>query len=204
MRINFTEAYSGGVTEYEKMTIGFPRARKRDATTTTTTTATRRCGSYERVLNAAFIDRAVVMREVGAVRSVDEDDGEARTLQREEGEYDAADDDDWIEVDAVSARRAFVDFVAECAIEAMTSMTGRAPTEEEVRRVVQRAARDVERNRGGRRRKRAWKVLKRIYGGVLTMNRAAEVLMNPWTRRMLTFGMYLAGRVAWYSMFAAW
>lgn len=70
--------------------------------------------------------------------------------------------------------------------------------------MVQRAARDVERNRGGRRRKRAWKVLKRIYGGVLTMNRAAEVLMNPWTRRMLTFGMYLAGRVAWYSMFAAW
>jgi len=157
------------------------------------------------VAHAVFIDRAVVMREMGAVRSVDEDDGEARTLEREEGEYGAADDDDdWIEVDAVSARRAFVDFVAECAIEAMASMEGRAPTEEEVRRVVQRAARDVERNRGGRRRKRAWRVLKRIYGGVLTMNRAVEVLMNPWTRRMLTFGMYLAGRVAWYSMFAAW
>ena len=147
------------------------------------------------------------MREVGALRSVDEDVGEARTLEREEAEYDVdagAEDDDWIEVDAVSARRAFVDFVAECAIEAMTSMEGRAPTEEEVRRVVQRVARDVERNRGGRRRKRAWRVLKRIYGGVLTMNRAVEVLMNPWSRRMLTFGMYLAGRVAWYSMFAAW
>lgn len=159
------------------------------------------------VAHAALLDRAVVMREMGAVRSVDEDDGEARRLEREEAdEYDDA-DDDWIEVDAVSARRAFVDFVAECAIEAMTSMEGRAPTEEEVRRVVQRAARDVERNRGGRRRKRlrrAWRVLKRIYGGMMTMNRAVEVLMNPWSRRVLTFGMYLAGRVAWYSMFAAW
>lgn len=157
------------------------------------------------VARAVFIDRAVVMREMGAVRSVDEDDGEATRLEREEADDD--DDDDWIEVDAVSARRAFVDFVAECAIEAMASMEGRSLTEEEVRRVVQRAARDVERNRGGRRRKRlrrAWRVLKRIYGGVVTMNRAVEVLMNPWSRRVLTFGMYLAGRVAWYSMFAAW
>lgn len=162
------------------------------------------------VAHAVFIGRAVVMREMGAVRSVDEDDGEATRLEREEAddEDDDDDDDDWIEVDAVSARRAFVDFVAECAIEAMTSMEGRAPTEEEVRRVVQRATRDVERNRnrgGGRRRlRRAWRGLKRIYGGMVTMNRAVEVLMNPWSRRMLTFGMYLAGRVAWYSMFAAW
>ena len=90
------------------------------------------------------------MREMGAVRSVDEDDGEATRLEREEADDD--DDDDWIEVDAVSARRAFADFVAECTIEAMASMEGRALTEEEVRRVVQRAARHVERNRGGRRR----------------------------------------------------
>ena len=203
MRINFTEANSGGVPNTNmKMTIGFPRARKRDATMTMTATTRNDEGVVAR---AVFIDRAVVMREMGAVRSVDEDDGEATRLEREEADDD--DDDDWIEVDAVSARRAFVDFVAECAIEAMASMEGRPLTEEEVRRVVQRAARDVERNRGGRRRKRlrrAWRVLKRIYGGVMTMNRAVEVLMNPWSRRVLTFGMYLAGRVAWYSMFAAW
>ena len=203
MRINFTEANSGGVPNTNmKMTIGFPRARKRDATMTMTATTRNDEGVVAR---AVFIDRAVVMREMGAVRSVDEDDGEATRLEREEADDD--DDDDWIEVDAVSARRAFVDFVAECAIEAMASMEGRSLTEEEVRRVVQRAAQDVERNRGGRRRKRlrrAWRVLKRIYGGMMTMNRAVEVLMNPWSRRVLTFGMYLAGRVAWYSMFAAW
>jgi hypothetical protein len=188
-----------------KMTIGFPRARKRDATMTAMTATTTR-NDEGVVARAVFIDRAVVMREMGAVRSVDEDDGEATRLEREEADDDD-DDDDWIEVDAVSARRAFADFVAECTIEAMASMEGRALTEEEVRRVVQRAARHVERNRGGRRRKRlrrAWRVLKRIYGGMMTMNRAVEVLMNPWSRRVLTFGMYLAGRVAWYSMFAAW
>ena len=143
------------------------------------------------------------------MRSVDEDDAEATgALERQGADAvaDDDDDDDWIEVDAATARRAFVDFVTECAIEAMASMEGRAPTEEEVRRVVQRASRDVERNRGGRRMrlKRAWRVLKRIYGGARTMSATIAVLMNPWSRRMLTFGMCLAGRVAWYSIFAAW
>jgi hypothetical protein len=194
------------------MTIGFPRRERERATrttmtmTTTTTTTTRR-ESDERVL-ISFAEPAMTRRG-GAVRSVDEDDAEATgALERQGADAvaDDDDDDDWIEVDAVTARRAFVDFVTECAIEAMASMEGRAPTEEEVRRVVQRASRDVERNRGGRRMrlKRAWRVLKRIYGGARTMNATIAVLMNPWSRRMLTFGMCLAGRVAWYSIFAAW